>query len=768
MTKLIKAGIAYAKIGWWVIPLHTIKNGKCTCSKGEGCDCPGKHPRIKDWPNEATTDIDKVTKWFTKWPDSNIGIATGSRSGFIVLDIDPRHGGEENLHDLQAEYGQLPDTVEALTGGGGRHLLFKHPGGTVQNRVGSDEGLVPGVDVRADGGLIVVSPSMHISGNRYEWEASSRPDETELAELPNSWLMFIKGKNPNKPAERRSQRVDKVIPEGKRNDVLFKIASSFRAKGLNDDEIYAAVWQVNINRCIPPLREDEIKTLVASVSRYKVGSIQITDFKKSYKCTDAGNSERFADMLRGQYLYVSEQKNWYHYNGKVWEEDYKNHIVQDIINCLRIAQKEAFSIGDEDKRTKTLKWLLASESQAKISAALNLMSSVPFMCARVSQFDNEDMLLSVQNGIVNLKTGELKAHDRSNYITKICNAEYNPDAQSQLFENFLDEITEGNGDKKRYLQKLCGYCLTGKITEEEFYQAKGSGMNGKTKLFETVKYCLGSYAVTASPDILMQKDLSGIPNDIARLQSSRLVLMSEPDPGKRFSDNAIKSLTGGDTIIARYLHKEFFEFKMKAKMVMLTNHEIKAIGTDHGLWRRMVVIPFTYQVPEEKKDKNLQEKLIADAEAVLAWMVQGCLVWQQEGLQQPQELVQLKDEYRKGQDAVGLFIDECCTENQKTKVKASELYNSYKRWCESSGEYELSHREFSKRLREKGYSGVKSGVYYWFGIDLLDLVDLVDKKQINTKYKNSYKDLPEISPVSPESPEKKKEWWEETEEGENK
>ena len=733
MSKVLKAGVAYAKMGWRVIPLHTIKNGKCTCSKGQECDSSGKHPRIVNWPNEATTDIGKITNWFTTWRDSNIGIATGSGSGFIVLDIDPRHGGDENLNDLQAEYGQLPDTIEALTGGGGRHLLFKHPGGTVQNRVGVDESLAPGVDVRADGGLIVVSPSMHISGNRYEWEASSRPDEIEFAELPNSWLTLIKGENPSKSANGRLQSVDEVIPEGERNDTLFRIASSLRAKGLNFDEIYAAVWQVNINRCKPPLSDDEIKTLVASASKYEAGSFKIADLKKSYKCTDAGNSERFADMLRGRYLYVSEQKSWYCFVDKVWEEDYKNHIVQDIINCLRQAQKEALSIEDEDKRTKTLKWLLLSESQARISAALNLMSSAPFMCARVNQFDNDDMTLCVQNGIVDLKTGKLHPHDRSKYLTKISNVEYNPDAQSQFFDNFLDEITEGNKEKRRYLQKLCGYCCTGKITEEEFYQGKGSGQNGKTKLFETIKHCLGSYAVTASPDILMAKDMTSVPNDVARLNGTRLVLMSEPDPGKRFSDNAIKSLTGGDTIIARYLHKEFFEFSMKAKMIMLTNHEIKAIGTDHGLWRRMVIIPFTYQVPEDKKDKNLQGKLIDDAEAVLAWMVQGCLMWQQEGLQQPQELIQVKYEYRQGQDAVGLFIDECCTENQKSKVKASKLYNSYKKWCESSGEYELSHREFSKRLREKGYSGVKSGVYYWFGIDLLDLVDLEDKRQINTR-----------------------------------
>lgn len=502
------------------------------------------------------------------------------------------------------------------------------------------------------------------------------------------------------------------------------------------------------------LKEELEKELLQEKNGYK------KNCPKVYKCTDAGNSEMLADMLRGQYLYAPEQKSWYFYNCKVWEEDIKNHIVQDIIKCLRLSQKYAFKIEDEDKRTKTLKWLLSSESQAKISAALNLMSSVPFMCASVSQFDRDDMLLNVQNGTIDLRTGNLLEHDRNNFITKICNVSYDPESRSIVFDTFLEEITEDNTEKKIYLQKLCGYCCTGNIKEEEFYQAKGTGQNGKTKLFETVNYCLGSYAVTASPDILMAKDMTSIPNDIARLQGTRLALMSEPDPGKRFSDNAIKSLTGGDTIIARYLHKEFFEFKMKAKLIMLTNHETRAVGTDHGLWRRIVVIPFTYQVPEDKKDKNLQEKLIADAKAVLTWMVQGCLMWQREGLEQPQELVRVKNEYRQGQDAVGLFLDECCTEGGK--VKASELYSGYKQWCTDTGEYELSNREFSKRLREKGYVTFKSSVIYWNNLTL-GVGRKREQNQANTNYKNSYKDLPENSPSKSQFP--NKEWWEEAEEG---
>lgn len=481
---------------------------------------------------------------------------------------------------------------------------------------------------------------------------------------------------------------------------------------------------------------------------------------KIYRCTDAGNAERFADMLKGEYLYVAEQSSWYRYNGKLWEPDVSNRIIQDAISCLRQAQKEALDIPDEDRRQKTLKWLISSESQAKLSAALNLMSSVPFMTARIGQFDRNDMLLNVQNGTVNLRTGELQPHDKKDYFTKICNASYNPDAKSEVFDSFLDEILEENEDKKRYIQKLCGYCCTAKVTEQQFYQAKGSGKNGKTVLFEAIKYCLGNYGITASPDILMVKDMGSIPNDIARLNGARFVLMSEPDPGKRFSDNAIKSLTGGDTLVARYLHKEFFEFQMLGKMIMLTNHEIRVIGTDHGLYRRIIVIPFTYQVPDNKTDKSLSEKLIADSEAILAWMVKGCMMWQQEGLEQPQELIESKDEYLRGQDAVGLFIEERCSD--EGKVKASDLYAEYKLWCSETGEYELSNREFSKRLREKGYVTFKSNVIYWNNLSL-GVGRNREQKQINSYNKNSYRDLAKNSPSMSQVPNKEKEWWNEAE-----
>jgi len=185
---LLTAALAYARRGWPVFPLHHPVNDRCSCGKAE-CGNVGKHPRYHDADlqhglKDATTDLETIQRWWSRWPEANIGVVTGAISGLVVLDIDPRHGGHLILEDLEAEYGKLPHTVESQTGGGGRHILFQHPGGRV--RSGSDK-LGPGLDLKADGGYIVVPPSLHASGQRYEWEVSSTPKRTPLVPVP-AWF----------------------------------------------------------------------------------------------------------------------------------------------------------------------------------------------------------------------------------------------------------------------------------------------------------------------------------------------------------------------------------------------------------------------------------------------------------------------------------------------------------------------------------------------------------------------------------------------------
>jgi hypothetical protein len=268
--------LRYGLRGWPVLPLHGIRDRKCTCPKGTACGSPGKHPRTNHGVTDATADLETIRLWWTTWPDANIGIATGAVSGIFVLDIDPEHGGDDSLDALIDEHGGLPDTVEVETGGGGRHIYFAYTGiGVVGNSVGR---LAPGLDIRSDGGYVVAPPSRHVSGRNYEWEASSHPDDTALASPPR-WLvdMLTETTNGSPRSDNRedgNRRVDPAavlagVPKGQRNDTLFKFASRHRGLGLDSEEALVLALTA-AGAADPPLPHGEVAGIVDNVySRYE-------------------------------------------------------------------------------------------------------------------------------------------------------------------------------------------------------------------------------------------------------------------------------------------------------------------------------------------------------------------------------------------------------------------------------------------------------------------------------------------------------------------
>lgn len=258
LSKLGRSALIYAvEHGWRVFPLHTADANGCSCNN-PACGGPGKHPRTPRGCLDATTDAKRVHAWWTQWPDANVGIATGG--GLVVLDIDPRHGGDDTLVDLRRSLGAIPDTVEVLTGGGGRHIYLASPDGVdVRN---SANKLGVGVDVRGEGGYVVAPPSVHATGRCYGWEVSSRPGEVDVAPLPDAWLAAV--------TARPKLRVvvgakGEPFPEGERNDSLYRRGCSMRSGGFARDAILAALTAENDDRCVPPLDPAEVKAIVESV-----------------------------------------------------------------------------------------------------------------------------------------------------------------------------------------------------------------------------------------------------------------------------------------------------------------------------------------------------------------------------------------------------------------------------------------------------------------------------------------------------------------------
>lgn len=253
-NKKLTAALCYAKQGFPIVPLN------------------GKIPRIKNWPNKASTNENEIRAWMKTWPSSNIGMITGKTSGVFVLDVDVKTGGIENLDLLKSEYGPLPDTLTAQTGGGGRHYFFKYPSGGLSNSTGE---LPSGLDVRANGGQIVVSPSIHPdTGREYVWQ-DFEPGEIEVAEAPPWLLNLIKGKTSNN-GNGTGKRIDpqdfSEIPEGERNNTLFRLGCSLRAKGSTEEEITNILNLHNEERCKPQLDQKDIKTIIGSVLKYPPGN----------------------------------------------------------------------------------------------------------------------------------------------------------------------------------------------------------------------------------------------------------------------------------------------------------------------------------------------------------------------------------------------------------------------------------------------------------------------------------------------------------------
>ena len=301
--------MAYINRGWAVIPVNSIKNGKCTCGKAD-CASPGKHPKISNWQHEASIDPEQIKKWFSN-NDTNIGILTGQQSNLIVLDIDNKN---ENIGD--ASFDELfpdgIDTVEAITGNG-RHLYFKYSAG---KEIGNSIGLMPGLDLKGNGGFVVAPPSVHSSGRQYAFEASSLPANTPLAELPNEILEKIKR---NSATPRNVSKPNEKVGEGQRNDYLFSQACSMQRRGMSYPAIVTALKVENKNKCDPALSDSEIETIAQSSQKYPPEEPN-QDYEqgpaKDYHYTDLGNAERLIDRNGTKLIYCGKWKRWLYYDGR--------------------------------------------------------------------------------------------------------------------------------------------------------------------------------------------------------------------------------------------------------------------------------------------------------------------------------------------------------------------------------------------------------------------------------------------------------------------
>jgi putative DNA primase/helicase len=423
--------------------------------------------------------------------------------------------------------------------------------------------------------------------------------------------------------------------------------------------------------------------------------------------TDVANARRFAKR-HGRDVRFTPEQGWLVYDGRRWALDQKE------VNVQALAKDTAVSIFDEIKgaaeRDERYKHAKRSQSKAAIDAMIGLTRSEPGVLARITDFDKDGMLLNVANGTVDLRTGKLRGHDRADLITNLADVQYEPGAACELWDRFLWQITAESDELYNYLRRLVGYLLVADVSEQALHFLFGTGANGKSVFVEVLMRLLGDYAIAMSADVVVARRHGGIPNDVARLRGVRVAFINETSQGSRFDEAKLKDLTGGDTLSARFLHQEFFQFEPTHRIVIRGNHKPTISGTDDGMWRRLRLVPFTVSIPTEAQDRRLLHKLESELPGILQWAIKGSLEWQRSGLNPPSIITEAVMHYREESDVLGRFIEEQCDQNRMLTVRSSHFYSSYKAFCDSAGDRAMPSKDLPGEMERRGYKWKKTKI----------------------------------------------------------
>ena len=421
---------------------------------------------------------------------------------------------------------------------------------------------------------------------------------------------------------------------------------------------------------------------------------------RPFNLTDMGNAERFVSCHGNDVRYCYPWSKWLVWTGVRWERDEAGKMHRLAKKTVRSIYGEASAAEDEGVRKAIAQHATRSEAEARIKAMLELAKSeVP---VSPDELDATPWLLNAPNGTVDLRTGELKPHRREDLLTKTAGAEYQPDAPAPAWAAFLERVLPGE-ELRAFVQRGAGYSATGDTSEQVMFINHGAGANGKSTYQEVLVEALGDYAMRAPTEMLMAKRSGGVPNDVARLKGARFVAAAETEEGRRLAESLVKDLTGQDTISARFMRAEFFDFKPTHKLWLSTNHKPEIRGTDNAIWRRIRLVPWSVTIPSAERDRKLPKKLRQELVGVLAWTVRGCLDWRRDGLGEPEEVRAATAQYRAEQDVLAAFLEERCVVRPEAWVKFADLHGAYATWCEEAKERAETKRAFGARLKERGF-----------------------------------------------------------------
>ena len=580
------------------------------CNDGSYSKGQPKAPLVAGSFHSATRDEKQIQQWWQQFPYSVPGVPTGPETGLLVIDIDKRSdiNGEETLRCLGVEYDK---SWQVCTASGGRHIYFRYPNYSVSSSAGK---IGDGIDVRGKGGYIIFAGSItHIGA--YEFVDGCGPEVADLEVVPHEFKTLLLNDT------KLGKTFDKgLIPEGRRNSALFEKICMFMRAGLAEETVINAVRAVNESECFPPLSNKEVDQICRSAFNYRRVS--------KTSLTDLGNAERFAEYTRGRIIFCPDHGSWFSWNNTKWiynpaaPFEYAKEVIRKI--SVNVA---------EDNDHKALKtWQKTSEGKARIDAMINLAIHEQGMSRNLANFDKNRDLLNTKNGLIDLKKGEKKPQEPTDYFMKSTGSKYVPGLSSSRWKEFVSQICQHNANMIEALQRAVGYSLTGHTREQTLFVMKGSGSNGKSIFLEILNKLFGDYSGRLSSSALLDEGMFKIPNDIARLVGKRFVVVSELPKKRIMNEGLIKEITGGDLVSARFLHKEFFEFRPQFKIWIGTNHNLNVGGDEYAMKRRIFLFHLKAKFEGESCDKFLFEKLWKEREGILNWALEGLTKYQNQGL----------------------------------------------------------------------------------------------------------------------------------------
>lgn len=549
------------------------------------------------------------------------------------------------------------------------------------------------------------------------WRPDLRYTQRELAaQLPNPEPAAPPAGRSRPPGSAAS--VPDQIAEGGRVNALISQIGKLKHTFLSDDEIRSYITALNATICDPPLSEEELQREVWPAirrfpsepprSRYNESLYDaLTEIRpeKRFKWSDIGNGELFAEIFRNELRWNATAKEWVHYDGRAWSEDAGGLIAQaaaaELQKCLLIYSTQ---IQEPELQKGYQKHVI---NMASLNVRKRMLEDARYHYdVKAEDFDRDPMLLNLQNGVLDLRSGELLPHDPDLMLSKICSVNYDPEAGAGRWRQFIWEVMQGDEEKALFLQKAAGMALTGETKEETCFLLYGkTTRNGKGTFVETIGAVLGDYALTMSPDTLAKKDNDSrtASPDIARLKGCRFLNASEPDRNMVFDTALLKTLLGRDTIVARFLFQNQFQFMPEFKLFINTNY-LPAVKDDTLFASgRIHVVTFDRHFSEEEQDKTLKDKLRTEEEkaGVLNWLVEGLKLYQAEGLKAPECVEAATTDYRLDSDKISNFFEAQMIPERGVNTEAQTVYEQYCWWCQTQGLGVEGKFEFFEGLRDR-------------------------------------------------------------------